>query len=157
MKNGDSVRLPWPVLHLLLFWSGPINLLARLEPVTIWKNCTVYKTDMERYPWALTSHMNLEMIKMALAVFTAESFMLRTAHRGHLEISLAKSWKCNQFPLWCAFPPPCLPLSLLLSPKAGCQFQTKCYTRRQIQVESCSVGNRTKLFCESDLLIRWGR
>lgn len=92
MEKGDSVRQSWPVLHLLLFWSGPINLLARLEPETIWKNCRVYKTDMEQHPRALTSHTNLEMIKMALAVFAAERCLQRAAHRRHLEFSLA-GWK----------------------------------------------------------------
>lgn len=67
----------------------PINLLARLEPETIWKNCRVYKTDMEQHPRALTSHTNLEMIKMALVVFTAEDCLQRAAHQRHLEFSLA--------------------------------------------------------------------
>lgn len=89
MEKGDSVRQSWPVLHLLLFWSGPINLLARLEPETIWKNCRVYKTDMEQHPRALTSHTNLEMIKMALAAFAVESCLQRAAHRPHLEFSSA--------------------------------------------------------------------
>lgn len=63
MEKGDSVRQSWPVLHLLLFWSGPINLLARLEPVAIWKHCSVYKLGMKQHSRALTSHTNLETIR----------------------------------------------------------------------------------------------
>jgi len=106
MEKGDSVRQSWPVLHLLLFWSGPINLLARLEPETIWKNCRVYKTDMEQHPRALTSHTNLEMIKMALAAFAAESCLRRAAHRPHLEFSSAGLGTRALLPAPC---PPCLP------------------------------------------------
>lgn len=47
---------------------------------------------MEQHPRALTSHTNLEMIKMALAVFAAERCLQRAAHRRHLEFSLP-GWK----------------------------------------------------------------
>jgi len=41
----------------------PINLLARLEPVAIWKHCSVYKLGMKQHSRALTSHTNLETIR----------------------------------------------------------------------------------------------
>ena len=41
----------------------PINLLASLEPVAIWKHCSVYKLGKDQHSGALTSHTNLETIR----------------------------------------------------------------------------------------------
>lgn len=41
----------------------PINLLASLEPVAIWKHCSVYKLGKDQLSGALTSHTNLETIR----------------------------------------------------------------------------------------------
>ena len=59
----------------------PINLLASLEPVAIWKHCSVYKLGMDQYSGALTSHTNLETIRARQAGWLLQKGPVRSQCR----------------------------------------------------------------------------